>query len=400
VSLFLPVLPPRPGGPGAAGLALYITLPTIQMPFLPNSVLRRQRAFKLGDWFLHATRETGSEWLFLMLTFRDWDTYREGFGLNGNGKRRKGHLQEFLHRLQVDARRKCGREVPLLWVVELQGRGVPHYHLLMRMPRRLDGKPYRVGFPDRVRRNESNRGRKLLDAGGRWWSAGWTGVKVVGQQRCRVRRAGGSAGEAQVLGYLLKYMAKDLDGPELKGWRRLGASGLTPVERDNRRLATAPEFVRATAQGGKVRRSRATSAWQANPQGWGWVDCLSEFAAQPACMGGRAGLIVTPCGEGEVRMLRTVRRWQSLLDAEEKRAGILANCERLASGWAVLDRSSPAMVWDSERVRAGFLRAVASPTVCLQCRAAILTPVTSNGFKLAKPAGSVAPAVEACRRHA
>jgi len=361
--------------------------------FLANSVLRRQRAFKLGDWFLNSTREVGTEWLFLMLTFRDWETYREGFARNSKGKLRKGHLQEFLDRLQHDAKAKCGRPVPLLWVVELQGRGVPHYHLLMRMPRRLNGKPYRVGFPDRKRKNDTTRGRKLADAGGRWWAAGWTGVKVVGQQRCKLRRASGAAGEAAVLGYLLKYMAKDLEGPELKGWRRLGTSGLTPRERSARRLACAPEYVRQTAQGGEVRRSRNTSAWQANPHGWGWVDCLSGYAAQPVTVAGRSGLLVTACAEGEVRQLRAVRRWVSLLDAEAVRARQRDDHARLAAGWAALDRASPAQVHDSERARAGFLRAVASPGSCLECRAAILAPVTYNGHSQVKTIGTPVPAV-------
>jgi len=307
-----------------------------------------------------------------MLTFRDWATYREGFGRNSRGKLRKGHLQEFLDRLQQDARNKCGRAVPLLWVVELQGRGVPHYHLLMRMPRRLDGKPYRVGFPDRVRRNDSNRGRKLADGSGRWWSAGWTGVKVVGQQGCRVRRASGATGEAQVLGYLLKYMAKDLEGPELKGWRRLGSSGFTPAEAASRRLACAPEFVRATADGGDVRRCRNTSAWQANPQGWGWVDCQSSHVAQPVFLAGRGGLLVTACAEGEGKVVRQVRRWVSALDAEAAWTAARLDKQRRAEGWAGEDRSSPADVWDSERARARFMAFAFVPPCCVECVGRVL----------------------------
>jgi hypothetical protein len=105
------------------------------------------------------------------------------------------HISDFLRRVQKYAKRR-GQKLPVVWVMELQKRGAPHYHVLIWIPRR-----WRLPAADRQG----------------WWSFGSTNV-------CRVRNA---------VGYVAKYASKGqaANGAEFpKGARVHGIGGLTGHE--------------------------------------------------------------------------------------------------------------------------------------------------------------------------
>ena len=371
--------------------------------FISNAAMRRTRAFKLADWFAATGADCGGEWLFIRLSFRDWDAYREGFGLNSKGVPRKGHLQEFLNRLQVDAKRKCGRGCPCLWVVELQGRGVPHYHLILRTPLQLPNRhgkcvPYHIGFPDKPQfRRRGVNGRRVAGTGA-WWTAGSTNV-------LRVR---GVDGEARAVGYVLKYIGKDMraETAELAGWRRYGVAGLTPSMRRARTRMRAPEKVRLVAGDGEIRQSRGDSTWQADPCGWGWVTVWSDYTARPGNINGRAGLIVTGATE-DIGRTAAAMHWQRAREAADRAVAALAlRCENEAlalEGYPPLDRENPWAVLDKARKRLQFIWEVSRPGDCRTCGQLVKGLAVWRGFgeplrfdkappgRLASPIGEARP---------
>jgi len=124
-------------------------------------------------------------WVPLMVTL----TYRNAEDW------RPEHVTDFIRRVQAYARRR-GQVLPYVWVMELQKRGAPHYHVLLWVPRR-----WRLPKSDR-------RG---------WWVHGSTNT-------VRVRNA---------VGYVAKYASKGLDTAAAefpKGARIHGIGGLTRLE--------------------------------------------------------------------------------------------------------------------------------------------------------------------------
>lgn len=112
-----------------------------------------------------------------------------------------------------------------VWVLELTKRGVPHYHLLLWIPR-----GERLPKPDR--------------AG--WWPYGMTQIQWA----------------RSAVGYLTKYASKGTDGELPKGARLFGCGGLTLAQRRTKAYRLLPKFVRdAFDIGDGVRREK----------GGGWV---------------------------------------------------------------------------------------------------------------------------------
>lgn len=103
-----------------------------------------------------------------------------------------------------------------VWVLELQRRGAPHYHLVVWLPAGVCmPKPDKQG----------------------WWKKGSTRVEWA-------RRP---------VGYLVKYSSKGLDGAEHlpKGARIWGAFGRDRDARDEIRWFRAPQWLRQLFEGGE-----------------------------------------------------------------------------------------------------------------------------------------------------
>jgi len=123
-------------------------------------------------------------WVPLMftLTYKNVDDWRPD------------HISDFTNRVRKYAARR-GYKFPIVWVMELQKRGAPHYHCLIWIPARL-----RLPHADRQG----------------WWNFGTTNV-------VRVRNAVG-----YVAKYASKFESKDCEFP--KGARIHGVGGITKQE--------------------------------------------------------------------------------------------------------------------------------------------------------------------------
>lgn len=166
--------------------------------------------------------------LFVTLTYRpgvEWD---------------RRHVSEFVHRMRVWFGRRAAK-LRMVWVAELQKRGVVHYHAVVWVPARL-----RLPAPD-------VRG---------WWPHGMSNVQTA----------------RSPIGYLVKYASKGVgDGLKFpRNCRTHGHSGLSPDARKVVRYWCAPGWVRdamreAGAFGADLRRCVG-----------GWVDRVSGlFVASP-----------------------------------------------------------------------------------------------------------------------
>ncbi|MQM38304.1 hypothetical protein KBTX_02314 [wastewater metagenome] len=116
------------------------------------------------------------------------------------------HISEFLRRARAYMQRRRHR-LRYTWVLELTRAGVPHYHVVLWLPRRL-----RLPKPDK--------------AG--WWPWGHSRIEWA-------RRA---------VGYLAKYATKGVRGVVPKGARIHGTGGLTPAARHERAWWLSPAYVR------------------------------------------------------------------------------------------------------------------------------------------------------------
>jgi len=249
----------------SAGLAPLITSATIhhevmsgqsEAAFVLNAEMKRQRAFRLVDWLAREGAKVEGDWVFIRLSLRDWSCYESGL------------MAKFCKRLQTDCLRKTGKRCLCWWVAEYQQRGVVHWHIVARFPVRLNGRPYRIGKPDRAR--PSGRGRHAK--GGCWWPYGFT----------RIERVRGEGGEHAVVGYVLKYCGKDMAKQQgrVEHARHYGLGGLSAQQREDKTWQMAPKRVQAESGGHRVRRVPGGSTWQAGGPG-GWRDIPSAFVAYP-----------------------------------------------------------------------------------------------------------------------
>lgn len=146
-----------------------------------------------------------------------------------------------------DYMRRRGHKLRYVWVMELTRAGVPHYHLMLWLPRRL-----RLLKPDK--------------AG--WWPWGSTRIEWA----------------RNAVGYLAKYASKGQDTAFPHGARIHGSGGLTEAARNERAWWAAPAYVRERCTvedrprrargGGWVVRATGEwfpSLWRVVGFGPGWV---------------------------------------------------------------------------------------------------------------------------------
>lgn len=156
-------------------------------------------------------------WVPVMVTL----TYKDAAAWRPN------HISDFMNRVQMYGKRR-GYKLPYVWVMELQKRGAPHYHVLIWIPARL-----RLPKADRQG----------------WWAFGSTNI-------CRVKNAVG-----YVAKYASKFESKDCEFP--KGARIHGIGGLSGDEKRVVAWWKLPKDLR-TGDEGSVRWSKAL--------GGGWIN--------------------------------------------------------------------------------------------------------------------------------
>lgn len=140
----------------------------------------------------------------LTLTYRDVNGYQPK------------HISEYLDKVRKWLGRR-GITARYQWVLELQNRGAPHYHVLLWLPKRL-----KVPMPDR------------------------SGMWAHGSSRAEWARA--------PVGYLVKYASKGDDTADLpKGARLYGVAGLDSDGRLAVHRAGLPRWLQ-TVSSGRCRR--------------------------------------------------------------------------------------------------------------------------------------------------
>lgn len=168
-------------------------------------------------------------------------TYRPGVRWD------RHHISELIRKARQWLRRR-GHRMRYVWVLELTKAGVPHYHLMLWLPRRV-----RLPKPDK--------------AG--WWPHGFSRIEWA-------RKA---------VGYLAKYASKGTQGAELpRGARIHGAGGLAEPARLERAWWLSPAYVRerctpadrpVRAEGGgwllRATGEWFASVWRIVDRGKGWV---------------------------------------------------------------------------------------------------------------------------------
>ena len=161
--------------------------------------------------------------VMVTLTYRDIDGYSPN------------HIREFLHLSRKFLQRR-GFRMRYVWVMELQRRGAPHYHVLLWMP-----KGQTLPKPDK-------RG---------WWPHGFTRIEWT----------------RNAVGYCAKYASKQTDQQFPRRARIHGCGGLSQQAAMERRWWLSPLWVRDKWQaaddvhrapkGGFV--SRVTGEWEPSP---------------------------------------------------------------------------------------------------------------------------------------
>lgn len=150
------------------------------------------------------------------------------------------HISQFINRVQMFAKRR-GFKLPYVWVMELQQRGAPHYHVLFWIPARLY-------FPKADRQG--------------WWIHGSTRID-------RVKNA---------VGYVAKYASKlqSKDGGEMpRGARIHGVGGITKHEKRVVAWWKLPKDLRHGDEG---------SVFWRRAKGGGWF-CVDTGEFRPALWG-------------------------------------------------------------------------------------------------------------------
>jgi len=170
------------------------------------------------------SKGVGQAWM-LTLTYRgvnDW---------------KPSHVREALAHLRKWLKRSYGWSLRYLWVMELQKRGAPHYHVVVWLPRECQASDLH------------------MDSRG-WWPHGMTNaVQAVAPVR-----------------YVMKYVSK-FDSPDAfpKGARCYGIGGLDVVGARCRRWINWPSFVQARAD---------VSTPVARATGGGWVVAGARYASE------------------------------------------------------------------------------------------------------------------------
>lgn len=189
------------------------------------AVLRRSVGFAARCNNVSERATLGEECLMVTLTYR---------GTNDDWQPR--HIADFMKRVRrwLQSRDLACRYV---WVAELQGRGVIHYHVALWVPAGV-----RLPMPDRpgVEWREAAgstvgaEGPYLLLSDRPWW--------VHGMTRIEVARA--------AVPYLLKYLSKQTSktfGRFPRGARIFGVGGLDHAHRRARRWLGLPAFVQGNS---------------------------------------------------------------------------------------------------------------------------------------------------------
>lgn len=127
------------------------------------SMRRRIGQLRKAERVFHALAKAGFRVVAIGLTFRRLEDFN------------KGAIRGYLNRLVVWLKRKGVRRYFYAWVMEVQQRGVPHYHILLAYEGCL-----RIPFPDQS-----------------WWSYGSSNLQVLGGR--------------SLMRYLTKYFEKELE---------------------------------------------------------------------------------------------------------------------------------------------------------------------------------------------
>jgi hypothetical protein len=128
------------------------------------SMRRRLGQLRKAERVFYALARAGFRVVGIGLTFRRLEDFH------------KGAIRGYLNRLVVWLKRKGVRRYFFAWVMEVQQRGVPHYHILLAYEGGI-----RIPFPDQS-----------------WWSYGSSNLQVLGGGRSLMR-------------YLTKYFEKELE---------------------------------------------------------------------------------------------------------------------------------------------------------------------------------------------
>jgi hypothetical protein len=136
------------------------------------SMRRRIGQLRKAERVFRALARAGFRVVGIGLTFRRLEDFH------------KGAIRGYLNRLVGWLKRKGVRRYFYAWVMEVQQRGVPHYHILLAYEGGI-----RIPFPDRSR----------------WWSYGSSNLQVLGGGRSLMR-------------YLAKYFEKELEKGYQVSW--------------------------------------------------------------------------------------------------------------------------------------------------------------------------------------
>lgn len=208
---------------------------------------------------LHTEGQTTHRSVFLTLTYRETADWQPG------------QIRSLVNLLREWCRRR-GVKLRGVWVMELQKRGTPHYHIIIMLPKALSlPKPDKQG----------------------WWPHGSTKIETA----------------RNAVGYLAKYASKGINTAHQapKGARICGAQGLTTDERDEKSWWMKPRWVRdvfgvadrpVKVLGGYMSRLTGEvlkSPWRLLEVGakWAWMEFTDEpppQASRPAV--GYAGATV------------------------------------------------------------------------------------------------------------
>jgi hypothetical protein len=187
----------------------------VEIDVFTSRVRRLRKAVANSAHVLHADAHVNDVWrrwrpLFVTLTYRDVQGWKPG------------HMGDFRRSVRDWFKRKCaGTRMRMVWVMELQKRGAPHYHCLIW----VRTKDY---FP-----NPAQAG---------WWPHGFSHVKGAGKD-FKINRP---------VAYMAKYASKvsvDQAMSVPKGARMYGVCGATSEGKRVIRYWRAPVFVRDQLSG-------------------------------------------------------------------------------------------------------------------------------------------------------
>jgi len=166
-------------------------------PFLSRLQRMRRAVLTAGRLMAAESSPSASQWVMVTLTYAPSVVWEPG------------HISQAVRSLRSWANRR-GIQPRYLWVMELQANGMPHYHLLVKLPQSLR-------LP-------------MMDKRG-WWPHGMT----------RTERA------RSAVGYLAKYVSKGTDRDLLPGGARIYGIGGLGGNRLIFRWWMLPKYVRDLA---------------------------------------------------------------------------------------------------------------------------------------------------------